>query len=108
MKTSYYLLVLYLLFLTIGVSCKKKVSSVSNEQQKLIELGQIMHISFPSSTRLLNHEHHRGMDDVVLLKIEISRDDIKELIDGSLFSDKALRGPEDNPIPHVGTLGPSW
>jgi len=111
MKTTCHLLILCLLFLTIDVSCKKAVpptTDINKERQKLVELGQIMHISFPSSARLLNYKHQRGMDDVILLKIEIPRDDIKKLIEGSLFSNKVLRCPEDNPIPHISITGPQW
>jgi len=111
MKTTYYLLILCLLFLTMDVSCKKMASSttdINKEHQKLAELGRIMHISFPSSARLLDYKHIHGMDNVILLKIEILREDIRELINSSLFSDKVLRGPEDNPIPQISIIGPHW
>lgn len=111
MNVKSVLLLICLLFLFIKVSCKKDAPQITDPnlaKQKLDELSKIMHLSFPLSTRLLGYKHRRGMDDVIYLKIEIATGDVKTLINNSPFCNKILRSSENNPIPIVGSTGPSW
>lgn len=111
MNVKSVLLLICLLFLFIKVSCKRDAPQITDPnlaKQKLAEFSKLMHISFPPSTRLTNFKHIRGMDDVIFLKVEIAQEDLQSFIQNSPFANIPLRSREDNPIPIVGSTGPSW
>ncbi|MHC4659221.1 MAG: hypothetical protein ACYS83_08605 [Planctomycetota bacterium] len=92
-----------------GCKCDSDQSRAAKAQQKLAQLGTIMHVSFPPSTRLLNYDHTQGwLDDSIILKVEIARDDLEFFLNNSPFAGKTLKTKQQNPIPAIGTTGPRW
>ena len=61
-----------------------------SREPTLSECSELMHISFPRKTTLVNSRQIYGMDNSIILKIEIETKDMKSLIEKSPFKGTEL------------------